>query len=62
MSTLPATLFHLSDIHFGREDRQALAWVESEIARWNPAALVITGDLGQPDLVDDGNEPIREIL
>ncbi|MEZ5695697.1 MAG: metallophosphoesterase [Sphingomonadaceae bacterium] len=44
MSTLPATLFHLSDIHFGREDRQALAWVESEIARWNPAALVITGD------------------
>lgn len=37
-------LFHLSDIHFGREDRMALAWVEREIARCRPDALVITGD------------------
>ncbi|MBT0668887.1 metallophosphoesterase [Novosphingobium profundi] len=38
-------LFHLSDIHFGLEDRSALAWVERCIAREKPDAVAITGDL-----------------
>ena len=38
-------LFHLSDIHFGLEDRRALAWVVDEIARRRPDAVAITGDL-----------------
>lgn len=37
-------LFHLSDIHFGLEDRDALAWVKREIAAMRPDAVVITGD------------------
>jgi len=43
--TEPTTLFHLSDIHFGLEDRKALAWVEHCIAGEKPAAVAITGDL-----------------
>lgn len=39
------TLFHLSDIHFGLEDNQALDWVKQEIAERRPAAIAITGDL-----------------
>lgn len=38
------TLFHLSDIHFGLEDRVALDWVRREIATRRPDAVVITGD------------------
>lgn len=38
-------LFHLSDIHFGLEDRAALAWVERCIADEAPDAVVIAGDL-----------------
>jgi 3',5'-cyclic AMP phosphodiesterase CpdA len=38
-------LFHLSDIHFGLEDREALAWAKGEIARQRPDAVAITGDL-----------------
>lgn len=38
-------LFHLSDIHFGLEDRQALGWVVEQIAERRPAAVAITGDL-----------------
>ena len=41
----PLTLFHLSDIHFGLEDRAALAAVSAEITRRRPAAVLITGDL-----------------
>ena len=37
-------LFHLSDIHFGLEDRIALDWVRREIAAQRPDAVVITGD------------------
>lgn len=37
-------LFHLSDIHFGLEDRDAIAWVKHEIATQRPDAVVITGD------------------
>jgi 3',5'-cyclic AMP phosphodiesterase CpdA len=45
MSPPPLRLFHISDIHFGLEDRRALAWVEECIARETPAAICITGDL-----------------
>jgi len=38
-------LFHLSDIHFGLEDRRALDWVEQCIAREKPDGVSITGDL-----------------
>jgi 3',5'-cyclic AMP phosphodiesterase CpdA len=45
MMTPPLTLFHLSDIHFGLEDRVALEWVEQRIRAEKPAAICITGDL-----------------
>lgn len=38
-------LFHVSDIHFGLEDRRALDWVARCIADEDPAAVAITGDL-----------------
>lgn len=41
----PVKLFHISDIHFGLEDRQALAWVEDCIGSERPDAVIITGDL-----------------
>lgn len=41
----PLLLFHLSDLHFGLEDRNALDWVAHEIATRRPAAVAITGDL-----------------
>jgi predicted phosphodiesterase len=44
MTSDPVRLFHLSDIHFGLEDREALAWVKREIAAKRPDAVVITGD------------------
>ena len=45
MTADPTVLFHLSDIHFGLEDRAALAWVERCIVEEQPAAICITGDL-----------------
>ena len=45
MSEPPTVLFHLSDIHFGLEDRNALAWVERCIGEERPAAILITGDV-----------------
>ncbi|MCX9146905.1 metallophosphoesterase family protein [Erythrobacter sp. WG] len=44
MTSEPTRLFHLSDIHFGLEDRAALAWVKREIAAKRPHAVAITGD------------------
>jgi 3',5'-cyclic AMP phosphodiesterase CpdA len=41
----PIRLFHISDVHFGLEDRQALAWVERAIAAEAPDAIALTGDL-----------------
>lgn len=38
-------LFHLSDVHFGLEDRVALDWVAARIAAERPAGVAITGDL-----------------
>lgn len=43
--TAPLTLFHISDLHFGREDTRAMAWVASTIAQERPAAVAVTGDL-----------------
>ena len=38
-------LFHISDLHFGLEDRAALAWFEDCVHRERPDAVLITGDL-----------------
>lgn len=38
-------IFHISDIHFGLEDRRALDWVAQCISREKPDAVAITGDL-----------------
>ena len=43
--SVPITLFHISDLHFGLEDRRALDWVARAIADEQPAAVAITGDL-----------------
>lgn len=40
-----ATLFHISDIHFGAEDKNALAWFAREVATHRPDAIICTGDL-----------------
>lgn len=41
----PLRLFHLSDIHFGLEDRRAIEWARECIEREKPHAVAITGDL-----------------
>ena len=41
----PLVLFHVSDLHFGFEDRAALDWLMAEIERERPAAVLCTGDL-----------------
>lgn len=41
----PLRLFHLSDIHFGLEDPEALAFARAAIEREQPHAVAITGDL-----------------
>ncbi|WP_033073982.1 metallophosphoesterase family protein [Sphingopyxis sp. MWB1] len=38
-------LFHISDLHFGLEDRAALQWFSGCVRRERPAAVLITGDL-----------------
>ena len=38
-------IFHISDIHFGLEDRRALDWVAQCISREKPDAVAITGDV-----------------
>lgn len=40
-------LLHLSDIHFGAEDREALAAVEQFASHMKPDAIVIAGDITQ---------------
>ncbi len=41
----PTVLFHVSDLHFGYEDRDALAWFLADVERERPAAVICTGDL-----------------
>jgi 3',5'-cyclic AMP phosphodiesterase CpdA len=43
----PVRLLHLSDIHFGSEDREALDAVEQFSSRVKPDAIVIAGDITQ---------------
>ena len=38
-------LFHISDLHFGLEDGEALAWFRECVRREQPDAVLITGDL-----------------
>ncbi|MGQ7830397.1 metallophosphoesterase family protein [Altererythrobacter sp. Z27] len=40
-------LFHVSDTHFGVEDRAAMAWFEAAVHAERPDAIVCTGDLTQ---------------
>ena len=39
------TLFHVSDLHFGAEDAEALAWFADAVARERPDAVICTGDV-----------------
>ncbi|MFT3725554.1 MAG: metallophosphoesterase [Hyphomonadaceae bacterium] len=43
----PVRLLHLSDIHFGAEDREALAAVEQFAGRLKPDAIIVAGDITQ---------------
>ena len=43
--TKPVVLFHVSDVHFGAEDRTALDWFAGEVATHQPEAVICTGDL-----------------
>lgn len=38
-------LFHVSDLHFGREDQAAVGWFSECVRREQPNAIAITGDL-----------------
>jgi len=38
-------LFHVSDLHFGAEDRAALDWFAARVAAEQPDAVIVTGDL-----------------
>ncbi len=38
-------LFHVSDVHFGAEDREAVAWFDACVHAEQPDAIVMTGDL-----------------
>jgi len=38
-------LFHVSDLHFGREDTAALAWFAKTVHEEQPDAVLMTGDL-----------------
>ena len=44
-ATHPVRLLHISDIHFGAEDTEALQAVETFIERAKPAAVLISGDI-----------------
>ncbi len=41
----PVVLFHVSDLHFGAQDRAALDWFAGEVAGERPDAVICTGDL-----------------
>lgn len=38
-------LFHVSDLHFGREDATAIAWFADCVRAEQPDAVIITGDI-----------------
>jgi 3',5'-cyclic AMP phosphodiesterase CpdA len=37
--------FHVSDVHFGREDRAAIDWFGARVKEEQPDAIIMTGDL-----------------
>lgn len=37
--------FHVSDVHFGREDQEALDWFSERVREEQPDAVIVTGDL-----------------
>lgn len=47
MAEASTTIFHVSDTHFGVEDRAAMAWFERAVRDERPDAVVCTGDLTQ---------------
>ena len=40
-----ARLFHVSDVHFGAEDKAAVAWFADTVRAERPDAVIMTGDL-----------------
>lgn len=42
--TGPTLLYHVSDVHFGYEDRAALDWFAAEVVRERPAMVICTCD------------------
>ena len=50
-------LFHVSDVHFGREDREAIDWFGRKVKEEQPDAVV--SDIGLPDV--DGYAFIRQL-
>ncbi len=38
-------LFHVSDVHFGREDKAAITWFDGLVTAEQPDAVIMTGDL-----------------
>lgn len=47
MTLAPVRLMHLSDIHFGREDRAALEATRTFAERIRPDAIIVAGDITQ---------------
>lgn len=41
------TFFHISDVHFGIEDRVALDWFARAVAEEGPDGILLTGDITQ---------------
>jgi 3',5'-cyclic AMP phosphodiesterase CpdA len=44
---MTATIYHASDLHFGAEDRGALAWFAGDVDAARPELVLVTGDITQ---------------
>lgn len=47
MPEATSRIFHVSDVHFGVEDEEALDWFSAAVADERPDAVICTGDLTQ---------------
>ena len=57
-------LFHVSDVHFGAEDPEAIAWFSKLVAEEKPDAVVMTGDLtmrATPEEFQAGGDWLRSL-
>jgi 3',5'-cyclic AMP phosphodiesterase CpdA len=57
-------LFHVSDVHFGAEDPEAVAWFRDLVAAEKPDAVIMTGDLtmrATPDEFEAGGTWLRSL-